>query len=197
LGGDRPRYSSCGRRYFIAPFLVFAPQENGESRHLTQLWRGKGEVIDAGRRRYILEIVHSRPWSQAAAWMAGILGLPPAFSAPPRLPVPLSCIHQPGSTPALSTLGGALGLHALDRGDDQGDRRSALKSAVQLGQLALGGPQGQLGLRRVHPPRWCRDRRRGSNPLGSLTPSSSSSSSTAAATATSSSSLTLCSTLFP
>jgi hypothetical protein len=128
--------------------------------------------------------------------------LPPAFSAPPRLPVPLSCVHQPGSTPALrllSTPSGALGLHALDRGNDQGDRRSALKSAVQLGQLVLGGilAPGAARAEEGPPPQVVPRRRRGSNPFGSLTPSSSSSSSTAAATTTSFSSFTLCSTLYP
>ena len=53
--------------------LFFAPQENGGSRHLTQLWWGKGGVIDTYRRGFLPEIVYLRPWRQAAAWMDGIL----------------------------------------------------------------------------------------------------------------------------
>ena len=59
--------------------FFFAPQENGESRHLAQLWRGKGGVIDTCRRRCLPEIVHLRPWRQAAAWMDGILSAVEGF----------------------------------------------------------------------------------------------------------------------
>ena len=59
--------------------FFLAPQENGESRHLAQLWRGKGGVIDTCRRRCLPEIVHLRPWRQAAAWMDGILSAVEGF----------------------------------------------------------------------------------------------------------------------
>ena len=125
--------------------------------------------------------------------------LPPAFTVPPRLPVPLPLPYfQPGTTSTLrpsSTLGGALGLHALDRGNDQGDRRSALKSAVQLGQLVLGGmlAPGAARAEEGPPPQVVPRRRRGSNPFGSLPPFSSST----AAAATTRCSFALCSTIFP